>query len=339
MNQKTFEWLKTTIAPSPPEILSREKVLLQRQEQKDGLAIRDYGNHFEPSTDKYQHTSLSDMMGRDRSNGLLIECGRFLELWVSPEPIHLGTGNTSKKVIRGKLAKEQGESAENIAARVNHRARKRIRRIVNVNDFRGMYTLTLAPPSTTNNKRYLAVPYEKQRDLDYVKRLFKAFIRRVRSCGGRITYLVVFEEHNSQKTSTLKRGCWHIHFASDTKRETQELVQDLWWHGITQFTDFDFTPDGQKRKNPIQNPGAYLAEYIGKDGAQFGRASLVNKRRYSTSRNVKRPVQQSLGSVGIRGTFELIQYRGKEYRNVFYSSKHIPGTLKYSVTATYMEVP
>jgi len=313
-------------------IVYADMELAKKREQKRIDKIRSPLVH---ASDYTRKNSAAEMLGRSRSSGSIVECGRFLEVSLYAEMGFLGNG-----VGGGQKPEKEGKKQydrEKIAKRVNHRARKQIRRIVNANDFRGMLTLTIAPPSPENNKKYLTVPVEKQRDYREVRRLFKNFIERCRKAGYHFEYLSVFELHNSEKTSIEKRNTWHIHVATKAEGWIESAARIMWWHGIVDFQDFRYDKRGNLRSEEIQNPGAYIAEYIGKDGAQFGREDLCNKRRYTTSRGVKRPKRQTLESESIAGDFDSLEYKGKKYRNVYYNSNEIPLTDKMSITAIYQE--
>lgn len=328
------EWILSTPYRTEDRHLDASREIEKSRIHKQGEFYRGRAG----KSDSPRKNTPSEMLGKSREQGQLIECGRFLELWVPAEKFHVGTPSMGSPASREKRKEEQEESRKSIAKRVNHRARKCIRRLVNANDFRAMHTLTLAPPSERNDLRYKTVPYEKQRNYEYVRSLFREFLRRCRRAGISLTYLAVFELHDSPKTRPEKRGTWHIHLATPINGTMMYAIENLWRHGLTDFQDFRFDKRGRKREEEITNPGAYIAEYIGKEGAQFGGPALTNKRRYTTSRDVKKPIQQALSSVDLEGDFDLIAYKGKKYRNVFYSSIEIPGTNKLSITATYQEI-
>jgi hypothetical protein len=307
--------------------------LAKKREQKRIEKVR---SPLVSASDSSRKNSVAEMLGRSRTSGSVVECGRFLEISLYPEVGFLGngTGEGQKKEREGK----KQEDKENIAKRVNHRARKQIRRIVNANDFRGMLTLTIAPPSPENNKKYLTVAVEIQRDYKEVRRLFKNFIERCRKAGYHFEYLSVFELHNSEKTSPEKRNTWHIHVATKAEGWIEYAARIMWWHGMIDYQDFRCDKNGNLRNEEIQNPGAYIAEYIGKDGAQFGQEELRNKRRYTTSRGIVRPKRQTLESESIAGDFDILEYKGRKYRNIYYNSSEVPLTDKISITAIYQEL-
>ena len=115
-------------------------------------------------------------------------------------------------------------------------------------------------------------------------------------------------------------------------------MRHAWRHGMTDYQDYRYDKQGRKRDEDIANPGAYIAEYIGKDGAQFGRAELQDKKRYTTSRGIKRPRKVVLDAGLVGGDIETMTYKGKQYRNTYYNLTAIPGTQLFGVSAHYKEV-
>jgi len=331
MDKLTFEWIKNTLQQTPQSIIDRDLELGRKREVR---RIEREGKRVDERR-PYRNT-IAQEIGRGLSNGIVYECGRFLEVWISPEKIFHGAGQENSKVCRPKKEGEQSESEENIARRVNHRARKRIRRLVNTNDFRDMLTLTLAPPSVENCMLYDTVEYKLQRNYDHVRGLFKAFVKRCRASGFPLSYVAVFEKHDSERTLEEKRFAWHIHLAVNMQELDLCAIEHEWGHGRVDHQDFRYDKQGVERAEDVMNPGAYMAEYIGKDGEQFSDPLMRGKRRYTTSRDVKRPVQRRIEDCDIDGFFEYILYEGEEYSQEFFTSHHIPGTCKYSVSATYM---
>jgi len=333
--RETQEWWLGSADKIPDNLVERHIEIMSRREARRIETAR--GNRKSDSRDK---TSIAKRLGRGRVSGTVTECGRFLEIWLPPETFHVGNGADGAKMAKekrkGKTEAEEAAHAENIAKRVNHRARKQIRRIVNANDFRVMYTLTIAPPSAENDKRYATVSYEQQKDYENVRRLFHNFLMRLRKAGIALSYLAVFELHDSDKTAPEKRGCWHVHIATNLSDAHLGTLQRIWQHGICDVQDYKYNKKGKLRSEEVTNPGAYMAEYIGKDGAQFGREELRLKRRYTTSRDVKRPIRRAIEDCGIGGEFDTIQYQGETYDCVYYNAVEVPLTDKLGITATYM---
>ncbi len=216
-------------------------------------------------------------LGKHRDGAVIWLCGDYAEeictssTWVSgvaPE-----TGSGAKTLL----------SVEEIVRRCAVRAQKNVRRIVNTNKFRFLWTLTIEPakegrPGIANTP----VPTEGQRDYDTVRALWKSFIRRLYAVYDKFPWLVVFELHDSEKTSEEKRGTYHLHFACNAILRWT-AVGAAWQCGFVRFDDFAKKKRG--RNGSVQNPGAYLSKYIGKS---FN-VENYNRKRFTCSRNIKRP--------------------------------------------------
>jgi len=274
-------------------------------------------------------------IGRGKELGVVIKAGRYVDVWIPIDPV-----DTGRETPRDKGGKRQEEDWQ-MARRVNSRARKQIRRWVNANNLQGMITLTLALPSETNDKLYKTVSAKHQRDYAYVRKLFKLFCDRLRRAGKTeyLRYVAVFEQHDSQKTSEAKRYTWHIHLATDvmTEHDVSEIGK-AWKHGRIDYQDYRYDTNGKHRDIDIQNPGAYIAEYIGKDGAQFGQKQLRNKRRYTRSRNLSRPLKSYISEHDMQCDGVSMTMDGKEYKATWYGESKLPDGTIVAINAQYMEV-
>jgi hypothetical protein len=327
----TSTWLRGSTGISNQIVRGDMELSRKRESSRIGKMRHPSGNQLQ------RIPPVWDSLGKRVSAGNIIESGKFLEVWLSIEPFNIGGSEGGEKAARpGK----EPESVDAMKRRVNNRARKQIRRIVNANNFQAMHTLTIALPSDENNIKYQTVTNEMQKQYPYVRGLFKKFIQRLKRETGlnNIPYLVVFELHDSSKTCPEKRGTWHIHMCTGVGHELAESISSVWWHGITDYQDFRYTKTGERRDVDICNPGAYVAEYIGKEGAQFGSEELISKKRYTTARCNKKPIKRSLEGADVGGTFELMTYNGKLYRQTLYSCITIPGTKLSSHNAHYVEV-
>lgn len=354
-----IEFLLSEHVQSIGSFCASEKVLIEKRRKKEQQRLELWkktekvtylGCEFADEKASARNSmSKSVLMGVSEHQGILTECGRFLEVWLSEKPVVLGMC-TDRQGVGISLP----ETAENIASRVNHRARKQIRRLVNANDLRGLLTLTLAPPSEENDKKYKTVDIERQKDYSEVRKILHRYQCRLRkrirantnkmrllrrSIGGcNPRYIAVFELHDSEKTSELKRGTWHIHLAVDCNEVLVSLMRRTWKHGMTDFQDYRYDKEGKLRDEEVSNPGAYISEYIGKEGAQFGEAELRYKKRYTASRGVKRPKKVMISGGEIEGEIEQITYNGSKYRNTYYRLSAIPGTALFGVVAYYEEI-
>lgn len=329
------KWLRES-NDVPNTITYRAVDLVGKRNRKEVDRLRAEGQRKNYAV-TWSRTSIAQMAGRGEVKGLVTECGRFLEVWQSFEPQYMGMIGEIISEVNRNYAKETEDS---IARRVNARARKQIRRLVNSNDFRDMVTLTIAPPSPANDRMYLTVDYDLQRNYKYVRKLFKSYIQRARRRGWAGGYVAVFELHDSERTSPEKRGCWHIHYACDFDEPASDVLDRVWWHGMVNVSDYRYDTNGKPRDEEVVNPGAYMAEYIGKEGAQFGNAELLHCKRYSASRNVKRPKKVRIEDADIAdgedGT--IIYYKGKRYKMTYSCVQVVPNTDRMGCNAVYQLV-
>lgn len=229
----------------------------------------------------------------DTVNAVL--CGKFLELTISPEKVHCGFSNSAA----GGETNKEPETPESILARSAARSRRQVRRLCNCNNLFFMHTLTFAVEHIKYFKGelpFVLIPLEEQKDRDKVVELWKAFARKLRKKeydeGRDLRYIAVIERHTGKRAhdTTIKEGCFHIHFVSDRLYHKRQL-QHLWQHGLCNHSDWT---QGRKRKDLDEidtlpapdNPGAYLSKYIGKDSEQ----TEGGKKRYWASKNLKKPL-------------------------------------------------
>jgi hypothetical protein len=241
---------------------------------------------LQPTARKLRHEI--SYIGKSRESGHALICGDFIEVfeqkesWVSDIPFSWGTlGERNSKQIK--------EGKEDACRRSAVRAQKQVRRICNANRMRFMWTLTFAPPSKENNGKWDCVPVCEQRSYARVRQIWKSFLKRLRRKYPKTRWLVVFELHDSQKTSEKKRSTWHLHMATPDFLPWEE-ISALWKHGVVRFDDFAKGNKRSQRSDAVSNPGAYISKYIGKnfDPDNF------NKKRYSRSRNTISPKKVSL---------------------------------------------
>ena len=221
-------------------------------------------------------------LGIHRESSKVRYCGDFIEVFVTTSHFVTGKGmGPTDPHPRGE--KEEGERKANIIARSAKRAEKQVRVLINTNRLDTMWTLTFAPDSDKNREIYRTSSKEQQSDIAWIKKAWRNFYLQVsKDCPG-WKWLVIFELHNSHKTSEIKRGTWHLHFATDTRLEW-DYVSKLWEWGIVRFDDFS-KPKKGVRDEAVRNPGAYMSKYIGKyfDDSNF------HVKRYSRSRNMQLP--------------------------------------------------
>lgn len=223
--------------------------------------------------------------------------GDFLEITTKPSYCFLEHANPHADSVRGATE----ESEESIRNRVRVRAQQAVRRLVNSNRLTKMWTLTFAV-DPIKGFDFDIVPFELQKNRDYVLALWKRFVRKCRSYldlpGGKLRYVAVLEKHLKKTKDERKRGTYHFHFATDVWVEKAEL-QRLWSHGTTWVEDFTkprkakVDEHGVRReaRGAISNPGAYMSKYISKDFA--AEENTWKKKNYFSSRGLKKPVSLS----------------------------------------------
>lgn len=249
--------------------------LLENIDRK-GLYIP--SDHGDADTIVMPDTCLANL-GKYRVYGCAIKSGKFWEVVIKYSSDISGC-SCGVPVGSGK----EPESADSIKERAIRRAKRNVRRIVNANDCKVLWTLTMALPSPANNRQWVTVDGDKQRDYDYVRTLWKAFLKRFHRAGTRFPWICVYERHDSTRTSEEKRGTWHIHFTTPAIIPVDD-VRRTWRHGISNFRDFRQPLRTKKGWTAITNPGNYISKYAGKSFGEGGEY----KKSYTCSRDVKRP--------------------------------------------------
>lgn len=241
-------------------------------------------------------TIINGLADSSRLTGFV--CGRFLEVTETFENTYSGYGE-SKQITGGKKEKE---SPESIRTRAASRARRTVRRLCNTNELYYMYTLTFAvehPTYFRGEKPFSLVEVETTKDRDKVISYWKAFARKMRrKCekkANTFRYIAVIERHTGKKAEddTVKKDCFHVHFVSDL-HFPKRLIQHAWNHGLCNVSDWR---KGRKKRDldktdslpPVDNPGAYLSKYIGKDAEE----AETNRKSYWASQNLLKPFRIS----------------------------------------------
>lgn len=209
-------------------------------------------------------------------------CGDYVELFFTTSGWIEGKGATNTQA-RDKDEEKAKVDSENACRRSAKRAMRQVRRLVNRNYLRYMWTLTFAPDSEPNRIKFRTSSREQQANIAWVRERWRGFYTKLRRRGIEWKWLVVYELHNSASTSEGKRGTWHIHFATDVRLDW-EWVGNEWGFGYVRFDDFA-KPKAGVRKTRVENPGAYMSKYVGK---AFDKSNFHVK-RYSRSRNMQTP--------------------------------------------------
>lgn len=178
------------------------------------------------------------------------------------------------------------------------RAKKKVQRLVNRNNLHYMWTVTFAPNYNTNVQGLKkVVPVELQGDREEIMKVWSRWEQRFQSLcsehGLKFKYVMVLERHEGSKTSSLKKGTYHFHIATNMRID-KHLLQKLWGYGIVWIDDFNKSKkliDGKVtlsgKRDPITDPGLYISKYIGK---ALGKDGNYCKRSFSCSTGLKQPV-------------------------------------------------
>jgi hypothetical protein len=177
------------------------------------------------------------------------------------------------------------------------RAKKAAQRYINANKLKYMWTLTFAPEPNPPNVKDVTkhLPLCAQRNRQEILQVWHTFERKLMQAYKRRgidwKYVMVLERHE-KRSSEEKRDTFHIHLATNV-RVKKESLQKKWGYGIVWISNFDsFQERGKKytystkKVSRIDDPGRYLAKYIGKgvDASQEG-----NQRNFLASHNLKKP--------------------------------------------------
>lgn len=260
-------------------------------------------------------------LGKAREQGICWYCGDFAEVILTSSTYLTGVAPPQQSGCQKSLAPEE------VARRVSLRAQKQVRRLVNTNRFSRMWTLTQCPDKSRHAAKYKQpVPINKQRSYAHTRKLWKAFIRRLKKHQPDVRWLVVLEPHNSEKTSPDKLDTYHLHFATNLFLDWLS-IGEIWGHGNVHYQDFK---KGDKTRGVVRNPGAYMSKYLGKDFQ--GEDSY--RKRYSCSRNILRPVK--VDSATFFGTWqdsrqETVYHTSKTF-DLWDTQKAVGGV--YGVTQT-----
>lgn len=211
-----------------------------------------------------------------------------------PELLSGVSENTSAPAASDPLQVER----ERDTARRKRRQKDRCKDLVNKNYLNYMFTFTFALEENINvhGLRFI-LPAAKQRDRAAVETVWNTqltMIRREMSARGKdFKFVKVLERHDGEDTDARKRGCYHIHLATDRDFE-KDFLQELWGYGIVSVDNFNrkkTTVKGNtvnvERDGCVISPGDYMAKYIDKD---FEECDALGHRAYSPSQNLVKPI-------------------------------------------------
>lgn len=283
----------------------------------------------------YARPHIASLLENDRirSNIHAVLCGEFLEISIFPES---NTTGCDRPTQEGEPSNP--ESPESILARSIARSQKRIRQAVNANGLWILHTLTYAiehPRYFQGEKPFVLRSLEWQKNRERVIEDWRIFARKMRRYQEKrrksFRYVCVIETHEGKRAidTTVKQGCFHIHFVSD-EIFPKRLLQAKWGHGLCNFSDWrkGRKSEDMKAENDLPactNPGAYMSKYLGKQGEDIE----GGKKRYWLSTGLRKPRRVSEKELNeiFSGTCAL-QWKGT-------SCRHIDGKESPYVTEHY----
>lgn len=316
------EWIKTCQEGDFSDNLLRDTLLFARAHSKKSVGLgEDKKTKFPAKPPSADMLSLAKHL----ETGFAIQCGNFWEVFLTTSSYV--TGIRQNNTPLDKDEEKAKALAKNSAIRSAKRAEKQVRRLVNTNKLQYMWTLTFAPPSPENEKVYRCMPLDLQKEPNAIKSVWRMLYLDMQEFYPDMKWLVVYELHDSQKTSDLKRGTWHIHFATNVFLD-YEVVNNLWGWGRIQVDDFS-KPKKGSRDTAVRNPGAYMSKYIGKNFTKENK----HVKRYSRSRNMQVPKKIDLAT--FFATFPGLQ----NLEMVYHTTKEIEdeGIKYYNQNITYRE--
>lgn len=263
-------------------------------------------------------------LGKNRIDSVFWLCGDYVETISTSSTFLEGVSPPDAHHQKTRLTEEE------VSKRCAVRAQKQVRRIINTNYMTLMWTLTMCPANGDEAHLFPEpVCTLTQRHYRSVRCLWTRFIRRMYAEVGRFPWVVVFELHDSEKTNEVKKGTYHIHFATNVFISWEKVGQ-LWQHGIVRFDDFDAPKP--ERGGIVRNPGAYMSKYLGKS---FGKSNRHLK-RYSRSRDTFPPKKISAETY-YEKCFpyidDVIYHKDRTYE--FYNEKHDIGGVYGVCQITY----
>jgi len=194
----------------------------------------------------------TDTYGRYIGKYKVIQSGDIFEVYKFQYPVRLGADTSNH---RKGLKRRKRDRTEEYARKRATRARNHIRR------------LTLS--NFSSKDKFLTLTFaDNIKDIEYANNEFKKFIKRLKRKYHGFRYISVIEFQ--------KRGAIHYHCLVNLPYVDQVALQEIWGNGFICI----------KKLNDVDNVGAYLAKYMGKDVLD---KRLQGKKCYFTSRGLLRP--------------------------------------------------
>jgi|GEM_PF-2844388 len=121
-------------------------------------------------------------------------------------------------------------------------------------------------------------------DRDVFQKMMEKFIRLVRKAtGASISYVLVLEKHDSEKTAEAKRGSLHAHVALKG-RQDYKLLQAIWNFRVCSGRGYVRVTNGSRKLSSSRIAG-YISKYASKSVSDVA----FNKKSYWISHNIDKP--------------------------------------------------
>lgn len=221
-----------------------------------------------------------------------------------------------KEVIYGFEDKKTGRSSVadyedkvNNRGRVLSRAKRDLRRLINVNfikDKTKFITLTFAYNLT---------------DIEKANYLFKQFMRRLkRHVKSNVQYVVVPEFQ--------KRGAVHYHIvAFNMPYIKNSKLREIWGHGYVKINRIDH----------VDNLGAYVCKYMSKSLEDEKEDRLLGKKCYYSSRGLKKPIEVKEKDL-VKNLTDSLQGHTPNYENTFVNDYNSIDYKQYNLSSLKKEL-
>lgn len=181
----------------------------------------------------------------------VIRAGNVFEVYRYEEPVLLGSAS---RIGRGGAIHTTVEVKQDNRRKTASRARQTVIRTINANpELNKFLTLTFAQNVT---------------DIDYARKEFALFVKRITYHYGKTEYVCVIEFQ--------KRGAIHFHLLCDLPYVDVNELAKLWGHGFVKLNRID----------DVQNVGAYVSKYMTKESMD---ERLIGRKCYTMSKGLRSP--------------------------------------------------
>jgi len=121
-------------------------------------------------------------------------------------------------------------------------------------------------------------------DRDVFQKMMEKFIRLVRKAtGDSLSYVLVLEKHDSEKTAEAKRGSLHAHVAL-RGRQDYKLLQAVWNYRVCGGRGYVRVTNGSRKLSSSRIAG-YISKYASKSISDVA----FNKKSYWISHHIDKP--------------------------------------------------